>query len=240
MSEIILMDYTSHNPITMIGKCAGICYGSNTTDDSKNYKRGLNCLKTNHGRTLEFPQVYMVLKDYSAKVIREVYTAIGSLPTRLQESTRYIDYEHGFDYIEPHTIENNQEASKVFHRAINEISNDLKELDNLGIPREDSSEILPLSYQTTVVYRTNLRHLIDMSHQRLCTRAYWEYRELMEEMKDKLSNYDEEWKQIVDKYFVPKCEVCGFCIEAKCCGRMPRENDYDARIANLQKLKENN
>ena len=49
----------------------------------------------------------MVLQGYSARVAREWYTHIGGMPTRLQASTRYIDYEHGFDYIIPPSVENN-------------------------------------------------------------------------------------------------------------------------------------
>lgn len=84
---IIQSEYTTRNPITMIGKEAGICWGADITDDNKNYKRGLECLENEHGRTFEFPDVYTVLDGYSARVIREWYTHIGGAPTRLQAST---------------------------------------------------------------------------------------------------------------------------------------------------------
>ncbi|MGN0312148.1 MAG: FAD-dependent thymidylate synthase, partial [Lachnospiraceae bacterium] len=73
------------------------------------------------------------------------------------------------------------------------------------------------------VLRTNLRNLIDMSHQRLCTRAYWEYRQLMQDMMKELVAYSEEWKYLVENYFMPKCEVMGFCTEARSCGRKPKK-----------------
>ena len=101
---IIQSEYTTQNPITMIGKEAGICWGADITDDNKNYKRGLECLENEHGRTFEFPDIYTVLDGYSARVIREWYTHIGGAPTRLQASTRYIDYEHGFGYVTPPSI----------------------------------------------------------------------------------------------------------------------------------------
>lgn len=53
----------------------------------------------------------MILDGYSARVIREWYTHIGGSPTRLQASTRYIDYEHGFDYVVPPSIEKDEAAS---------------------------------------------------------------------------------------------------------------------------------
>lgn len=96
MGKVIVQDYTYKKPITMIGVEAGICWGANTSNDEKNYLRGIDCLESGHGRTFEFPDVYLTLEGYSARVIREWYTHIGGLPTRLQASTRYIDYEHGF------------------------------------------------------------------------------------------------------------------------------------------------
>jgi len=68
----------------------------------------------------------------------------------------------------------------------------MQNLEKLGIPREDISMLLPLGMETKVVVRTNLRNLIDMSHQRICTRAYWEYRNLMDDIKNELSCYSEE------------------------------------------------
>jgi thymidylate synthase (FAD) len=74
--------------------------------------------------------------------------------------------------------------------------------------------------ETTVVLRTNLRNLIDMAEQRLCSRAYWEFREMFEDLKQALSNYSEEWAYIVENYFKPKCEwMGGICTEAHGCGR---------------------
>ena len=40
---------------------------------------------------------------------------------------------------------------------------------------------------------------------------------------DALGNYSEEWKYIVDHYFMPKCKLMGFCSEKKTCGMMPRK-----------------
>ena len=93
---------------------------------------------------------------------------------------------------------------------------------NQGISKEDVANLLPLGMKSKMVLRTNARHLIDMSHQRLCTRAYWEYREFMKDLMEALSNYSEEWKYIVDNYFIPKCELYGYCTEHNSCGRKPK------------------
>ena len=216
---------TTKNPITMIGFEAGVCWGADVTDQEKNYKRGLNCLRSEHGRTFEFPDVYMTLDGYSARVIREWYTHIGGSPTRLQASTRYIDYEHGFDYVTPPSIAANGEAKAVYEDMMAHIRLGLEKLDELGVPREDSALGLPLGMTTKIVCKHNLRNLIDMSHQRMCTRAYHEYRRLFADVCKALSEYSGEWAYLVEHYFVPKCEYMGFCKEAKSCGRKPKRSE---------------
>ena len=115
MGKIIIMDETSSHPIQRIGKMSGICYGSDITSEVKNYKRGLDCLENNHGRTLESVDIYMILEGYSAKTVREFYTHIGGNPMRLQSSTRYIDYaKKGLPCVIPPKIEAIPEAKKIF------------------------------------------------------------------------------------------------------------------------------
>ena len=223
MGSVIIQTYTCRNPITMIGVEAGICWGADTTDDRKNYLRGVDCLESGHGRTFEFPDVYLILDGYSARVIREWYTHVGGLPPRLQASTRYIDYEHGFAYVTPPSIADNVLAREVYDQMMSNIHHHLEQLDALGIPREDSAMGLPLGMETKIVCKHNLRNLMDMSRQRMCSRAYHEYRRIFSDLCDQLGNYSEEWKYIVEHYFMPKCKIAGFCTEKYSCGLMPRK-----------------
>ena len=223
MGKITIQSETTKNPITLIGMEAGLCWGADTTNNEKNYKRGKSCLKSGHMRTAEFPQVFMTIEGYSARVIREFYTHIAGGPTRLQESTRYVNY-NDFDYIIPYTIEKNKDTEFIYIETMKKIQNAASALEVLGIPREDIANLLPLGMTTKVVARTNTRHLIDMSHVRECTRAYWEMRELIRDIKKALSDYSPEWKEIVDTYFMPKCEFYGFCNEEHSCGRKPKRD----------------
>ena len=223
LGTILIQKETTLDPISLIGREAGVCWGADIDDPDKNYKRGLNCLANGHGRTWEYPQVYVVMEGFSARVFRELYTHIGGGPTRLQASTRYIDYESGFRYVTPPTINENKDAKAIYDKAMADITKALQTLEDLDIPREDCGMLLPLGMESKVVLRTNLRNLIDMSHQRLCTRAYWEYRDLMWHLMHGLISYSPEWATIVNTYFVPKCEVTGFCTEAKSCGRRPKK-----------------
>lgn len=217
MGKVIIQEETTKNPVTLIGKEAGICWNANTEDEEKNYNRGIDCLKSGHGRTWEYPQVYMVLDGYSARVIRELYTHIGGSPTRLQASTRYIDYENGFGYVVPESIKKDKYAYIKYIKTMAYIVNNMRDLNNLGVPREDSALLLPLGMETKVVVRTNLRNLVDMSHQRMCKRAYWEFRKMFNDICAELSKISYEWKYIVDNYMKPKCKVYGHCSEKNSC-----------------------
>lgn len=220
MGKITILPETTKNPISIIGKRAGTCWGADTSNDEKNYKRGLSCIKSGHGRTFEFVNVEMIIDGYSARVIREWYTHIGCLPTRLQESTRYIDYKD-FKYVIPKTVMKNEEALTVYNNACRVISESMSKLEALNIPKEDVALLLPMGMTTKIVDKRNMRNLIDMSRQRMCMRANWEYRELFMDICDALRNYSEEWSYVVDTYFKPKCEELGYCPEAKGCGRFP-------------------
>lgn len=218
MGNVIIQEYTTKNPITMIGEQAGICWGSNITDNKKNYQRGIECLNNKHGRTFEFPDVYTIIDGYSARVIREWYTHIGGSPTRLQASARYIDYKD-FDYVIPKSIREKSIAERIYKSMMNDIQMHLLALEEMEIPREDIAMGLPLGMCTKITDKRNLRNLIDMSRQRMCNRAYWEYREMFRDYCNALKNYSEEWEYLVNNHFKPKCDEYGYCVEKFSCGK---------------------
>ena len=222
MATVMILPETTKNPITLIGHRAGICWGADVSDPKKNYERGLHCIEAGHGRTEDFPNVEMVIEDVSAKVIREWYTHIGCLPARLQESTRYIDY-NGFNYVIPPNVLANSKACTIYMQTMTAINEGYKALLDNNIAKEDASMLLPLGMTTRIVDKRDLRSLIDMSRQRMCSRAYLEYRLLFEKICIALSEYSEEWNTIIERYMHPKCEELGYCPEQHSCGRMPNE-----------------
>ena len=175
MGRIIILPETTRSPISLMGQRAGICWGADTSDPAANYKRGWDCITSGHGRVMEMVNVEMVLDGYSARVIREWYTHIGGAPTRLQASTRYIDYGD-FDYIVPPSIKGKDALLSIYDEAMGDIMQAVQDLEKFGIPREDAAMLLPLGMATKVVDKRNLRNLVDMSRQRMCNRAFWEFR----------------------------------------------------------------
>ena len=223
MGIVTIQNHTTLHPIAMIGEEAGVCWGADTTSLHKNVKRGKKCLSDGHFRTSEFPDIYMVLDGYSARVIREWYTHIGGAPTRVQESTRYINYQN-FDYIVPPSISRNESANMVYETCMDNISLAVTTLtEHYGVPKEDAANLLPLGMTTGICCKHNARNLMNMFEQRLCTRAYWEYRDdIMKTLYQELHDYSEEWAVLCELIFKCKCDKCGYCLEEYSCGRYPK------------------
>lgn len=222
MGKITILPETTIDPISLMGRRAGICWGADITDSEKNYKRGLDCIKSNHGRVFEFVNIEAIIEGYSARVIREWYTHIGGSPTRLQSSTRYVNYDN-FEYIIPKTVQT-EEQKTWYNNAIDTISQTLKNLEESGVKREDAAMLLPLGMTTKMVDKRNVRNVISMAEQRMCSRAYWEYRELFNEYIKQLKLYSEEWATLIPMVMQPKCETLGYCPEKYSCGRKPRKD----------------
>ena len=79
MGTITILPETTKNPITLMGQRAGVCWGGNVEDPEKNYKRGMDCIISGHGRVMEYVNVEMIIAGYSARVEREWYTHIGGV-----------------------------------------------------------------------------------------------------------------------------------------------------------------
>lgn len=226
MGQVIIKDVTSKNPITLIGEMIGPCYGSDTSDSKKNYKRGMNSILAGHGRALEYSDVWFILEGYSARCIRQFYTHIGGAPTRTQASTRYIN-EENFKYYIPPKIENCDKEWLLdrYVDTMNNIQDTYQALIDNGIPKEDAANILPLGMNTTVAVRMNTRTLMTMVEQRLCNRAYLEYRQLMQDIIKALKEYSEEWYVLCSTIMKCKCDKVGWCEEEFSCGKYPKKQD---------------
>lgn len=214
MIEVI--DYTKA-PLSLMGKVASTCWNSKPSP-----KIGIDCIESGHGRILEYPDVTVEIGGYSARTIRELYTHIAGT-SRVQESTRYVDM-NSFDYYIPHSIMKNPDAKKVYGECMVSIMQSYSQLRDLGIPREDSANLIPLGSNTKMVLKINARAILHMAEVRLCTRALKEYRDLMNELLDTVSKLDDEWSQIVS-YAKPKCSVMGYCDEKHSCGRFPQKGE---------------
>lgn len=230
--KIELLDGTTENPLQKMGFNAGVCWGAPLDDKEKNIKRAISCIKAGHGRVMEYVDVELVISDVSARCLRELYTHIGGAPTRLQASTRYISEQSGFDYYTPPKIENNMGCKQMFTEGMGTIQKVYNGLLEEGMTKEDAANVLPLGMMSKMVWKVNLRTLINFCQQRSCTRALKEIRDLTKEIVSLLGSKNEEWNWIAENLLVPKCEqykyindsFC-FCTEQQCCGKHPKITD---------------
>lgn len=213
------------NPISFIGECVGVCQNANTDNNEANFKRGVECINSDHGRAMEYADFTIFIEGYSARVIRELYTHIGGSPTRTQSSTRYVDCSR-FGYYTPLSIRNNFKSNEIYHQTMSNIANEYMRLLDLGVPREDVANILPLGMETKVCLKMNLRTFSSMCEKRLCSRAYHEFRSLVLEIKQVLSARDKEWKLLCDKVLLVGCEKNKQCVEKHGCGKYPKRDDF--------------
>lgn len=219
----IQIKHATKNPLTYMGSVAAECY--NTTDPKRFKGIGRNCLNERHSRVLEFPDILIIITGMSAKATRDLYTHQHT--SKLQASTRYIDYSQMYDEIIPPSVLSNEDAVIKWQKHSASTQEVMQQLKEIGIPLEDYTGKLPLGYETTWVWKVNLSTLIHMFGVRACTRAYHEVRQFMSLLKNELSKIDDEWQEIAETAFHPRCVNMLYCPESKSrtCGMRPRKED---------------
>ena len=84
-----------------------------------------------------------------------------------------------------------------------------------GMKPEEARAILPNCTKTDVMVTLNLRELIHIANERLCSRAQSEIRDVVQKMCELVT----EDTPSLAQFLVPKCELYGRCFEEKSCGR---------------------
>ena len=141
-----------------------------------------------------------------------------------QQSQRYVKMatssRDGFDHVTPMSIQENPEARNLYENHMSATAEVYGRLvDCYGIPMEDARYVLPNACCTNMVFTCNLRELKHIAEERLCERAQWEIRDIVEQMVDLVNSRMEP----IIVPLVPKCKTLGYCPEKKSCGRMPRK-----------------
>jgi len=98
-----------------------------------------------------------------------------------QKSQRYVD-EKDFSYVIPPSVEENEEAKKLFEEFMESARNTYVRLKELGIKNEDARYVLPNAAETEIVLTANFRELRHIISLRKDKSAQWEIRKLAHEM----------------------------------------------------------
>lgn len=180
------------NPIETIAQIASICYDSNPKNPMALVK---HLYKNGHHSVFE--HIYFTFKiegisrACSHQLVRHRQCSFT------QRSQRYCS-EDGFTVVEPKSIER-IDANDGYASLMNRIAEDYGELQYIGVPNEDARYVLPNACTTDLYLSCNLRELMHIANERLCSRAQWEIRNLVRAMVDLV---DDDLKFML----VPKCE----------------------------------
>lgn len=175
------------NPVETISKIASICYDSNPANPMALVK---HLYKNGHHSVFE--HIYFTFKiegisrACSHQLVRHRHCSFT------QRSQRYCE-EYDFDYIVPPSLEEDNQ----YPYMIAEITDDYLALTE-NAPKEDARYILPNACSTDLYLSCNLRELIHICNERLCSKAQWEIRKVVQQM---VSLVDSELRFML----VPKC-----------------------------------
>ena len=109
------------------------------------------------------------------------------------------------------------EQEKLYTLAMKTSLETYNTLVSMGMKKEDARMVLPNACCTNMTVTMNLRELMHLCNERLCTCAQWEIRQVVREMAKQVV----EALPFMKDYLVPKCERLGYCNEPKrrSCGR---------------------
>ena len=163
------------NPIETIAQIASICYDSSPKNPIKLvthlYKNGHHSV---------FEHIYFTFKiegisrACSHQLVRHRHCSFT------QRSQRYCS-EEGFHTVVPESIYSNNVRDEYLD-FMNATDYFYRRFQAEGVPNEDARYILPNACTTDLYLSCNLRELIHICNERLCSRAQWEIRELVQKM----------------------------------------------------------
>ena len=159
------------NPIETIAQIASICYDSDPKDPMKLVK---HLYKGGHHSVFEHIYFTFKIEDISRACSHQLVRHRHCSFT--QRSQRYCS-EDGFESVRPDTIDD-----VTMDVTMGRIEGWYRWLQEIGVPNEDARYILPNACATSMYVSCNLRELIHMANERLCSRAQWEIRDLVTEM----------------------------------------------------------
>ena len=192
------------DPIETISKIASICYDSNPKNPM-----GLVKHLYKNGHHSVFEHIYFTFKiegisrACSHQLVRHRHCSFT------QRSQRYCS-EDGFGVVAPESVMKVDEKYGYFD-LMDYIERNYEELQALGVPNEDARYLLPNACETSLYLSCNLRELIHIANERLCTRAQWEIRELVKQM---VSLVDPQLQFML----VPKCASGRIICNSPCKG----------------------
>lgn len=169
----------TQDPEDLIAASARVCYASQPKTEGANEKLIRNLRDWGHLSTFEHASATFEITGVSRALTHQLVR--HRIASYSQQSQRYVN-EEGFEYVTPHTVEENDDAKKEFDDAVESMRASYAKLIELGIPKEDARFLLPNACATKIVVTMNFRELRHFIKLRGGKGAQWEIRELAVKM----------------------------------------------------------
>jgi len=192
--KITLIQQTP-DPIAKIAQYASICYDS----DPKNPQALVDHLWKN-GHHSVFEHIWFTFKIEGISRACSHQLVRHRQASYTQRSQRYCT-EYTTQPVVPPSIAAKPDALNEYRKAVQYAKQMYAKLvDIYDIPREDARYLLPNAMGTELYFSCNLRELMHIANERLCSRAQWEIRMMVQLMVEQVD-------PALQKYLVPKCEA---------------------------------
>ena len=183
----------TNNPIDTISKIASICYDSDPKDPMKLVE---HLYRSGHHSVFE--HIYFTFKIEGISRACSHQLVRHRMCSFTQRSQRYCN-ESEIDVVVPPKMANDMYSFDVYMDAIDTAYERYASSVNIGVPKEDARYLLPNACCTDLYLSCNLRELIHICNERLCSRAQWEIRNLVMQMVELVD-------PMLKFMLVPKCK----------------------------------
>lgn len=183
-------------PLSFIGKIAGMCYGKEESGDP--VVRAKTCFKHGHMSVFEHISITWRIEGISRACSHQLVR--HRLASFTQESQRYVCETLPQDdswYVTPPSMAGND----AFTTKMAEIAASYNSLVDEGIRAEDARYLLPNAAKTNITVSMNLREFFHFYETRTSRGAQWEIKDLAKAMLDAMLEEfgrDGEWSIVAD------------------------------------------
>jgi thymidylate synthase (FAD) len=182
--ELLFITPEPEKLIEAAGRTSYLSFSKQEKDTEKAFIRAL--IKRGHLSVLEHAyatfRISGVSRAFTHQLVRH------RLCSFTQQSQRYVD-ESNFNYIEPLSIKNHPEAHSAFIDFMKKARKTYRELQKLGIKKQDARFVLPNAAESQIVVTANLREWRYIIELRSEPGAQWEIREAAIEIRKILEKH---------------------------------------------------
>lgn len=214
--HVELLSHTPE-PLKVMGCASRVCVTGKEVDpdDKGNLKSLRHALESGHDSIMEHVHLTFLIQGISRACCDQLVRHRVGCTFHVQ-SQRYVA-NSDFEAVVPESIESEPNAYKAYEAHMESARRTYRTLKDSGIPLEDCRFVLPLGTPTNLMMTVNLRELVHISGLRLCSRAQWEVRELIQRMCALVQPLLGDYVR-----FAPRCEEYGICPEKRSCGHIER------------------